>query len=612
MNSDTKILLSIVFIFVLITGSIPFSSLAQVFAQSSKDSYGYDKYEKPDYIKEYELPPDFNQPTQDTPWPDEIIPKNFPLRDACLSGEKIPKEYLSKFDIEAIQLNIVYNRAGAHDPDGRMFVLSEDKNEILQKVAQNPNSTVTEVQPLAIRTNIGKCVEINFKNDLTREYASIHPTGVGLDPNKDDGSFVGFNKDTTVPPKESTTYRWFPDVEGAHFFTDVARQIVESNISLLGDWASAELKSLRQHGLFGALIVEPQGVTWTDPYTGKYLKSGVKADIHYPDKIRKDTREFVVFYHDEADLVDRFGDPPLQPNGELSSFYTMNYRGDSVDSRTNPKFLPFNCNPGVDLAVCKDTDFFYNSWVHGDPGNGDLVFPAYSGDPTRFILIGAQTEESHVHHLHEHRWKADSSFGGSPTIDVQTVGTGNEYLNPVNLGFGDFTVNPDTTYAQALIAGAAGYQTRGNADHNYDFNSPKGGDVYADYQTGGSGNYDNYYPPDYASKDDEHFTGDVLFHCHLFPHYGSGMWSIFRVLDKINSPFGEIDANGASDGSGGNALKPVGPILLPLPDTEDNTEEPTDFQPGFPYFIESNDDGSPKLPPNPNGDANGRDYTDLE
>ena len=89
MNSDVKILLSVVFIFVLITGSIPLSSLGQVFAQSSKDYYGNDNYETPGYIKEYELPPRFNQPTQDTPWPDEIIPKNFPLRDACLSGEKI-------------------------------------------------------------------------------------------------------------------------------------------------------------------------------------------------------------------------------------------------------------------------------------------------------------------------------------------------------------------------------------------------------------------------------------------------------------------------------------------------------------------------------------------
>ena len=53
--------------------------------------------------------------------------------------------------------------------------------------------------------------------------------------------------------------------------------------------------------------------------------------------------------------------------------------------------------------------------------------------------------------------------------------------------------------------------------------------------------------------------------------------------------------------SGGNALRPVGSILLPLPDSNDDTQEADNFQPGFPYFIESNDDGSPKRPPDPNG-----------
>jgi hypothetical protein len=580
--SDTKILLSLVFAFILITGSIPFASIAKAYS-SSYDNYkneyddsdgSYNNNNYPDYSQKYQLPKGFNKPTQDTPWPDEIIPKNFPLRDACLDGKKIPKEFLTTFKVHAIELDIVYNGYGFHDPDGRMYVLEEDKDKVLQKVAQNPGKNVPEVQPLAIRTNIGQCVEIKFTNDLRKEYASIHPTGVGLDPNKDDGTFVGFNEDTTVPPGQSITYRWFPDVEGAHFFSDAARQVVESDLSLLGEWATEQLQSLRQHGLFGALMVEPQGATWTDPFTGKPLNSGVKADVHYPDKIRKDTREFVIFYHDEAGIVDPFGDPTIAPNGEIQAFYTINYRGDSIDSRTNPKFLPANCNPGVDPAVCRDTDFFYNSWVHGDPGGGDMVFPAYSGDPVRFILIGAQTEESHVHHLHEQRWKADSSFGGSPTLDVQTVSAGNEHLAPSNLAFGDFTVNPDMSYAQALIADGAGYQT--------------------------------------GADDDEHFTGDVIFHCHLFPHYGSGMWGLMRVLDRINSPFADVVVNGAVDGSGGNALRPVGPVLMPLPDSNDDTQEADDFQPGFPYFIESNDDGSPKLPPNPNGDADGRDYTDLE
>ncbi|HSF51427.1 MAG TPA: hypothetical protein VLA74_11760, partial [Nitrososphaeraceae archaeon] len=95
---------------------------------------------------------------------------------------------MSTFDIHAIELDIVYNAYGFHDPNGRMYVLEEDKDEILQKVAQNPGKNIPEVQPLTIRTNIGQCVEIKFTNDLSNEYASIHPTGLGLDPNKSDGS----------------------------------------------------------------------------------------------------------------------------------------------------------------------------------------------------------------------------------------------------------------------------------------------------------------------------------------------------------------------------------------------------------------------------------------
>ncbi|MDR4510595.1 MAG: hypothetical protein MRJ93_02685 [Nitrososphaeraceae archaeon] len=573
MNKEHKLLTAILFSFIIALSGIPFTSIARASLDAYSD-YNEDYYGG--IIKKYELPKGFNQPTEDHPWPDEIIPDKFPLRDDCLNGKNIPYKYLTKFRIHAIEVDIAYNRNGFHDPDGRMYVLEEDKDKVLEKVA-NSNATngetVTEVQPLAIRTNIGKCVEIEFTNDLREEYASIHPSGIGLDPIKSDGSFVGFNKDSTAKPGETIKYRWFPDVVGANFFSDAARQIVEVDTSVLGDWAANAIKSLRQHGLFGVLIVEQEDAYWTDPFTGKYLRSGVKADIHYNDGIKQDTREFVAFYHDEAGVVDAFGNPTISPNGEIEAMYTMNYRGDTIDSRTNPKF-PNHCNPGVAPEVCTDPDFFYNSWPFGDPGNGDLVFPAYSGDPVRLITVGAQTEENHVHHLHEHRWKADPSFGGgSPTIDVQTVGVGNEFLQPVNLAFGDHTINPDTTFAQALIAGAAGYQT--------------------------------------GAKDDEHFTGDVIFHCHLFPHYGNGMWSLMRVLDRITSPFAEIVEGGASNG--GNALQPVegAPILLPLPDSTDVTPVADDFLPGFPYFIESNEDGSPKRPPDEQNPW-GRDYTDLE
>ncbi|MDX1371730.1 MAG: multicopper oxidase domain-containing protein, partial [Nitrososphaeraceae archaeon] len=363
---------------------MPLISIANAYSNEITDKYyaedSYDnEYPKDDYagyknelIEKFELPKHFSQPTEDQPWTQQIIPEDFPLRDLCLDGKQIPDRYITKFDIEAIEVDIVYNIAGFHDPNGRIYVLSEDKNDILEKVAANPGKPVTEVQPLTIRTNVGKCVEIKFKNDLKEEYASIHPTGIGLDPNTSDGTFVGFNDDSTVTPGETVTYRWFPDVQGAHFFTDASRQVVLLDPVILGDWASDLQTSLRQHGLFGTLVVEPRGATWTDPFTGEFLKSGVNADIHYPPgDWKQDTRERVVYYHDEAGILDPNGNEPRGPNGEATGMYTMNYRGETIDSRTNPEFYPDNCQPGVSLEVCSDPDFFYNSWVHGDPGGGD-------------------------------------------------------------------------------------------------------------------------------------------------------------------------------------------------------------------------------------------------
>ncbi|MDX1371859.1 MAG: hypothetical protein R3321_05280, partial [Nitrososphaeraceae archaeon] len=219
MNREHKLLTSIVFSFIIALSGVPFTSIAR----ASLDEYSdYDEDYYNGLIKKYELPKGFNQPTEDHPFPDDIIPDKFPLRDDCLNGKNIPYKYLSKFRVHAIEVPIVYNRNGFHDPDGRMYVLEEDKDKVLQKVANSNvtnGETVPEVQPLAIRTNIGKCVEIEFTNDLREEYASIHPSGVGLDPIKSDGSFVGFNKDSTAKPGETIKYRWFPDVVGANFFS---------------------------------------------------------------------------------------------------------------------------------------------------------------------------------------------------------------------------------------------------------------------------------------------------------------------------------------------------------------------------------------------------------
>ena len=45
-----------------------------------------------------------------------------------------------------------------------------------------------------------------------------------------------------------------------------------------------------EHGLFGALVAEPPGATWTDPHTGEPLLSGAIADIHTTEPVGTDVR----------------------------------------------------------------------------------------------------------------------------------------------------------------------------------------------------------------------------------------------------------------------------------------------------------------------------------
>ena len=96
LTNDSKILLSLVFAFILITGSIPFASITKAYSSSydgSSSDGSYNDKNYIDYSQKYKLPPDFNQPTQDTPWPDEIIPADFPLRDACLDERKYQRNF---------------------------------------------------------------------------------------------------------------------------------------------------------------------------------------------------------------------------------------------------------------------------------------------------------------------------------------------------------------------------------------------------------------------------------------------------------------------------------------------------------------------------------------
>ena len=160
-----------------------------------------------------------------------------------------------------------------------------------------------------IRANVGDEIHVNFHNRLNRR-ASIHVQGLRYSVLSSDGANVGLNPDTTTA--DFIQYTWYADREGVFLFSDLA------------DPRGSE-EGTNVHGLFGAIIVEAAESEWFDPVTGKPLESGLFADIYNPAKPA--FREYAVFFHDELEILNAQGQPPVDPHTGLPSATTaISYR----------------------------------------------------------------------------------------------------------------------------------------------------------------------------------------------------------------------------------------------------------------------------------------------
>ena len=390
------------------------------------------------------------------------------------------------FDISAIQVPIVYNKYGDVDPNGLMYVLDENKEKVKDAIRRCPGTYVDLVQPLVIRVHEGDTVEISFTNELCFA-ASINVKALPYKVQQSNGAFVGGNVSTLAQPNKTIVYRWEAEIQGAFHFSD------------LGNALSSEIGS-NIHGLFGAIVVEAPGSTWTDPQTGCPLKSGVFADIHHP--FRPDFREFVTIFHDEAAVKNRFGETPVDPmTGFAAMTHSINYRAEPMRNRMNLIM------EGVVCPFCEGEEVHHDSWVFGDPP--PTILPrCYKGDPVRWYAIHGGVKETHIFHLHLQQWLSEPSVQESFLNDSRALSPGE-------------TIGFDILY--------------------------------------GAGSLQKAY-------------GDVIYHCHLYPHFDEGMWGIQRIHDVLEE---------------GNRCYPDGtPVtrLMPLPDRP-CPPKPTAERPGFPFFI---------------------------
>jgi hypothetical protein len=288
-------------------------------------------------------------------------------------------------------------------------MLEGEKSKVAEGAAQP--------MPLTLHVNVGDCIKVKLKNEMTSSRASFSADMLAFDPNDSQGVNVGNNPgDQTVAPGQSRTYTFYaPPQYGA-------------TAALVWDWGNF-INNVRD-GLFGAIIVGPKGSKYRDPKTGDdvTLKNAWQADVIVDRTIpenatRSDFRDASLFFQDEDNIIGTAFMPYIQQIGGLTG---VNYRSEPWTYREDK-----GCDMGNMYTPCV-------------AGESDPVTPTimtHAGDTVRVHVFGAFNEQNQVFSLEGHEWPlkpdmegadlmSSSEFGSSENLDVVLASAGGPFRLP--------------------------------------------------------------------------------------------------------------------------------------------------------------------------------------
>ncbi|MFP3939608.1 MAG: copper oxidase [Thermoanaerobaculia bacterium] len=561
-----------------------------------------------------------------------------------------------KADVVALDQVYFWNRYGAVQPHGMIYALKRDVEPIDSSKGLEPGNVRLREdkrpRPLVLRMNEGDCLTVHFTNLLNptpvdneqpaTRTASVHAIGMQLvDSIADDGSFVGANDSSLVAPGESASYTFYGEKEGGYL-------LYSGGAMLGGEGDSGSIAA----GLFGSVNVQPKGAEWyrsqvtaedmklatvdhtaqghpildydavyptghrfeglpildmlqgheivhsdltaiiTGPNRGDFPKGTYRPNPVYPNRDQS-FREYTIIFHDETGAVQAFpifNDPVFEHTTHSGrDAFAINYGTGGIGAEILANRL--GVGPVHECAGCKYEEFFLTSWAVGDPAmvvdvpanapctvedvqSGDTsacspdlgpkatkafypddpsnVYHSYLSDHVKFRNLHAGSDDHHIFHLHAHQWLHTPNSDKSAYLDSQAIGQGSSF-----------------TY---------------EATHN------------------GSGNRNQT-------------VGDSIFHCHFYPHFAQGMWSLWRVHDVFESGT-PLDAEGRpADGSralpdGEIAAGTPIPGVVPIPTRSMAPAPQADVKivdgeavvsgtgnPGYPFFIPGKAGHRPPHPP---------------
>jgi hypothetical protein len=286
--------------------------------------------------------------------------------------------------------------------DGIIYALSSDEAAI--KAGTKP------VVPLVIRANAGECLRVTLHNDLPTDNftwtwgsgttrAGFNIGNVIYDPLQSYGAAIGFDPDTTVAPGSTRLYSYYVDKElGTNLVLNMGNE---------SSWRG---------GAYGALIAEPAGSAYADPFTGQPLQSGIFADI-FPGS-GSPFRENVTLFSEREPLL---GHSIMIYYLDSDHSY-VDYNEQSLTNEEGTNLTAINLWQAKSDAVIGTTS---GSATPQDPATP--LFQAFAGDPVRWRFAFAAGDDSVAFQVAGHSFPLDHGLPGSQLIDARTVLPGETY-----------------------------------------------------------------------------------------------------------------------------------------------------------------------------------------
>ncbi|QEH38563.1 hypothetical protein OJF2_71660 [Aquisphaera giovannonii] len=316
---------------------------------------------------------------------------------------------------------VYYNRGSSklNDPSAVVYVTKDDYDD-----ANNQFKPGYIPEPLVLRANAGDLIRVKLTNRIAlpganggRQRAGLHPQLLSYDVTTSDGFNGGNNANQTAEaPGDSVSYTWYAgEIDAAGNGRPVEFGAVNLTPS---DPASSPSESQANHGLFGALVIEPEGATWVAD-----TDSRAQATVTLGGD-KGQFREFVLMIQDNV------------PASSAMILQAINYRTEPIAYRfnyqTDQAFPDFNA---IDIT---DATSDLPSVVVPDPKMPNFsdpqtpIFHAPQKLPVRFRVLHPGGNSYTPFTIHGHVWNWTPTKKGtesrvlgndSPSLRIGTLGS---------------------------------------------------------------------------------------------------------------------------------------------------------------------------------------------